>query len=77
MQRAVRLANVVDILGGTLDVLEAGIVRQGLPDMAERLNLLSSRRISGLPEIRIPVRKSGTPDLRWGGGGGGGAGVMF
>src|SRR3712207_2749009 len=33
---------------------------------------LSSPPISGLPEMGFLRRKSGTPDLRWGGGGGGG-----
>jgi hypothetical protein len=39
MERAVRLADVVDILRHPLHVLDGGIVRQGLPDMAERLRV--------------------------------------
>ena len=45
-----------------------------LPEMgfvgANRRALLSSPQISGVPEICCLLRKSGTPDLRWGGGGG-------
>ncbi len=39
VQRALGLADVVDILRGALDVLDAGIVRQGLADVAERLGI--------------------------------------
>ena len=60
MQRALGLADVVDILRGALDVLDAGIVRQGLADVAERLGIREgSRRCVHGPTPPPPALRAG------------------
>src|SRR5258706_10851548 len=43
--------------------------------LSRRRGVLPSPRAPGLPGARIVVRKSGRPDLRWGGVGGGGGAI--